>query len=293
VKLLLLGMNIQKINLESTNYPKLLKEIYDPPKQLYVWGELKSEENYPLAVVGTRKISSYGKQATTDLVRNLTKAGLTIISGLALGVDGLAHQACLDVNGRTIAVLGSGLNKIYPSLHKKLAEKIVTSGGAVISEYEPDQGPTKWNFPARNRIVAGMSLGVLVIEAPEGSGALITASCSLDLGREVFAVPGNIYQANSFGTNRLIKMGAKPVSQAEDILDALNLELTSPIKKEIKPANPEEKIILEILTLEPLHIDEIIKQSKLEAPVVSSTLIMMEIVGKIKNLGQGHYGLKI
>ena len=280
-------MEIQKITLDSPNYPQLLKEIYDPPKQLYVWGDLRAQENYPLAVVGTRKVSSYGKQATTELTRNLAKTGLTIISGLALGVDGLAHQACLDVGGRTIAVLGSGLKKIYPTLHKNLAEKIVKAGGAVISEYEPDQGPTKWTFPLRNRIVAGMSLGTLVIEAPEGSGALITASCTLDLGREVFAVPGNIYQANSFGPNQLIKMGAKSVTKAEDVLDALNLELASPIKKEIKPANQEEKIILEILTLEPLHIDEIIKQSKLDAPVISSTLIIMEMTGKIKNLGGG------
>jgi len=279
-------MEIKKIDLNNPNYPKLLKQIYDPPKQLYVWGDLRAEENYPLAVVGTRKISSYGKQATTDLTRNLAKAGLTIISGLALGVDGLAHQSCLDVGGRTIAVLGSGLNKIYPALHQKLAEKIVHTGGAVISEYEPDQGPTKWTFPLRNRIVAGMSLGTLVIEAPEGSGALITASCSLELGREVFAVPGSIYSQNSFGNNQLIKTGAKVVTSAQDVLDAFNLELATE-KKEIKAANQEEKIILTILANEPLCIDEIIKQSKLEASIVSSTLVIMEMMGKIKNLGQG------
>ncbi|MCX6740775.1 MAG: DNA-processing protein DprA [Candidatus Parcubacteria bacterium] len=283
-------MKIQKIDLANPNYPKLLKEIYDPPKQLYVWGDLRAEENYPLAIVGTRKISSYGKQVTTELTRNLAKAGLTIISGLALGVDGLAHQACLDVGGRTIAVLGSGLKRIYPALHQKLAEKIVLSGGAVISEYEPNQGPTKWTFPLRNRIVAGMSLGTLVIEAPEGSGALITASCSLELGREVFAVPGNIYQQNSFGNNQLLKTGAKVVTSTQDVLDAFNLELATE-KKEIKAANEEEKIILAILINEPLSIDEIIKQSKLEASIISSTLVMMEMMGKIKNLGGGKYGI--
>jgi DNA processing protein len=284
-------MNIEKIDINHASYPRLLKEIYDPPKQLYVWGELRAEENYPLAIVGTRKISSYGRQATIDLTRDLTKAGLTIISGLALGVDGLAHEACLDVGGRTIAVLGSGLKKIYPAEHKKLAEKIVANGGAVISEYEPDQGPAKWTFPVRNRIVAGMSLGVLVIEAPEKSGSLITASCALDLGREIFAVPGNIQSQNSFGTNQLIKSGAKAITQASDILDALNLELNLEIKKEIIPSNEKEKIILEILNPGPAHIDEIIKQSKLEARVISSTLTIMEMMGKIKNLGGGKYGL--
>ncbi|MGC9048996.1 MAG: DNA-processing protein DprA [Patescibacteria group bacterium] len=279
----------QKITINDPNYPKLLKEIYDPPKELYVWGELRAEENYPLAVVGTRKVSNYGRQITIDLVRNLAKAGLTIISGLALGVDGLAHQACLDVNGRTIAVLGSGLNHIYPSIHQKLAEKIVKSGGAVVSEYPPETGPTKWNFPARNRIIAGMSLGVLVTEAPETSGALITARCALDNGREVFAVPGNINSSNSVGTNQLIKLGAKAVTKVEDILDAFDLELTEHSKREIKPANNEEKIILEILADGPLHIDEIIKKSKLEAPLVNSTLVIMEISGKVRHIGNSNY----
>jgi DNA processing protein len=282
-------LEIKKITINDPNYPKLLKEIYDPPKELYVWGELKAEENYPLAVVGTRKVSNYGKQITIDLVRNLAKAGLTIISGLALGVDGIAHQTCLDVNGRTIAVLGSGLNHIYPAIHRNLAEKIVKSGGAVISEYPPDTKPERWTFPVRNRIIAGLSLGVLVIEAPETSGALITARFALDSGREVFAVPGNINQPNSVGTNQLIKLGAKVVTKAEDILDAFNLVLTEQFKKEIKPANKEEKIILEILNDGPLHVDEIIKKSKLEAPLVNSTLVMMEITGKVKHIGGGIY----
>lgn len=282
---------IQKITIDSPNYPRLLKEIYDPPKELYIWGELRAEENYPLAIVGTRKISNYGKQITIDLTRNLAKAGLTIISGLALGVDGLAHQTCLDVNGRTIAVLGSGLNHIYPSIHQKLAEKIVKLGGAVISEYRPETGPTKWNFPARNRIIAGMALGVLVIEAPETSGALITARCALDSGREVFAVPGNINNQNSVGTNRLIKLGAKVVTKAEDILESFNLELIQQSKKEIKPASEEERIILDILLKEPVHIDEIIRKSKLESPIVNSTLTIMEITGKVRHIGGGVYSL--
>jgi DNA processing protein len=289
----MLKIDVKKITFEDDNYPKLLREIYNPPKELYFWGELKTEEYYPLAVVGTRKISSYGKQVTIDLVKKLTQYGLTIISGLALGVDGLAHQVCLENKGRTIAVLGSGLNHIYPAVHKKLAEKIVKNNGAVITEYPPETKPAKWNFPNRNRIIAGLALGVLVIEAPEGSGALITARYALEFNREVFAVPGSIYHKNSFGTNQLIKLGAKLVNTAEDILEAFNLELIYERKKEIKPASPEEKIIIEILKEKPLHIDEIIKRSKLKAPIVSSTLSLMEISGKIKHLGGNYYSLNI
>ena len=221
------SLDFKKITIKNASYPQLLKEIYDPPKQLYISGELKAKEKYPLAVVGTRKVSDYGKRATPYFVKTLAKTGLTIISGLALGVDGLAHQATLDVHGRTIAVLGSGLNNIYPSAHKKLAEDIIKSGGAVISEYSPDKQPSKTTFPARNRIIAGLCLGILVIEAPEKSGALITARFALEQGREVFAVPGSIYSKNSIGTNQLIKMGARPVTKPEDILQGLNLELFS------------------------------------------------------------------
>lgn len=215
---------MQTITLQDKNYPHLLKEIYDPPEKLYFLGELKTKEKYPLAVVGTRKVSSYGKQITRSLVKTLAQAGLTIISGLALGVDGLAHQAALDVGGRTIAVLGSGLNVIYPSAHKRLFQKIVECNGVIISEYSSNARPSKWTFPARNRIVAGMSLGVLVIEAPKKSGALITARFALEQGREVFAVPGSVYNENSAGCHYLIKMGAKPVTKPEDILEAFNLE---------------------------------------------------------------------
>ena len=211
------------ITLKDKNYPQLLKEIYDPPQTLYVNGQLKAVEKYPLAVVGTRKISSYGQQITQSLVKALARAGLTIISGLALGVDGLAHQATLDVGGRTIAVLGSSLDIIYPPSHEKLAQRIVESDGAIISEYPPKTRPSKWTFPARNRIVAGLSLGVLVIEAPKRSGALITARFALDQGREVFAVPGSIYNKNSAGCHLLIKLGAKPVTKPEDILESFNL----------------------------------------------------------------------
>jgi len=215
---------MQTINIKNKNYPELLKEIYNPPQTLYVNGQLKAEEIYPLAVVGTRKISLYGQKITRSLVKALAQAGLTIISGLALGVDGIAHQATLDVDGRTIAVLGSGLDIVYPSSHQQLAQKIIKSNGAIVSEYEPKTRPSRWAFPARNRIVAGMSLGILVIEAPKKSGALITARFALEQGREVFAVPGNVDNKNSEGCNLLIKMGARPVTKPEDILEAFNLK---------------------------------------------------------------------
>ena len=284
-----MSIEFKKILLADKNYPKLLKEIFDPPKELYVWGELKAEEKYPLAVVGTRKISNYGKQVAVPLVKTLANAGLTIVSGLALGIDGLAHQAALDVGGRTIAVLGSSLDIIYPALHKKLAENIANSGGAVISEYPPGTRPAKYTFPARNRIVAGLSLGVLVIEAPEKSGALITARFALDQGREVFAVPGSVYNPNSIGCNKLIKMGAKPVTGAEDIFETFNLEFSTELKKEIKPETPEEEILLKFLSHEPIHIDELIKSSKLSPSVANSTLTIMEIDNKVKNLGGNNY----
>ncbi len=209
------------ILLEDKNYPRLLKEIYDPPAQLYCLGELKNEEKFPLAVVGTRKISLYGKKITEYFVNALAQSGLTIVSGLALGVDGLAHQIALENRARTIAVLGSGLDIIYPPAHKKLAKKIIDSHGALLSEYPLKTHPSRLSFPARDRIIAGLSLGVLVIEAPIKSGALITARFALEQGREVFAIPGGIYNENSQGCNLLIKMGAKPVTRPEEILEVL------------------------------------------------------------------------
>jgi len=220
-------MSIQILTIKDKNYPELLKKIYDPPSKLYVSGELKKEEKYPLAIVGTRRISNYGQQTTRLFAEALAEAGITIISGLALGVDGLAHRIALEKKARTIAVLGSGLNIIYPSAHQKLAQEILVSGGAIISEYSPNTSPTKKTFPARNRIVSGLSLGVLVIEAPRKSGALITARTAIEQGREVFVVPGRINDLNSEGCNYLIKMGARLVTNPEEIIEVIT-ELPKP-----------------------------------------------------------------
>lgn len=282
--------NIKIVAFPEENYPRLLKEIYSPPLVLYYKGKLTPEE-YPLAVVGTRKTSSYGRQITEEIVRPLAVAKITIISGLALGIDTLAHQAALSASGRTIAVLGSGLGLIYPRTNQKLAEKIIESGGLIFSEFPPDYPPLKNNFPRRNRIISGLSLGTLIIEAPIKSGALITARYSLEQNREVFAVPGPIYAENATGTNNLIKMGAKAVTEYTDILEALNLEMAEKYleNKKISPETKEEKIILEILALESLHIDKIIEHSKIEPSVATSTLTIMEMKGLVKNLGGMQY----
>lgn len=283
---------IKVITIKDKNYPKLLAEIYDAPALLYFKGELNNLE-FTLAVVGTRKISSYGKQITPQIVKDLTNNGLTIVSGLALGVDALAHQTALEVAGTTLAVLGSGLDwqNIYPADNRYLAQKIIDSGGTVISEYPIGTPPLKHHFPYRNRIIAGLSLGTLIIEAPISSGALITAKYALEQNREIFAVPGSIYNQNSEGPNNLIKMGAKLVSSASDILEALSLnQVTEFLKiKKIVADTKEEEILLNYLNYEPIHIDKLKELSRLNTSVLNSTLTLMEMKGKVKNLGGNYY----
>jgi len=220
----LIKEGIGLITINDKAYPELLKEIYVPPSLLYIRGNLKSSDRISLGVVGTRQLSTYGHRITPLITADLVRAGLTIISGLAKGIDTLAHKAALKANGRTIAVLGSGLDKksIYPQVNQHLSE-IISQKGALLSEFPIDTKPFAQNFPQRNRIVAGLSLGVLVIEAPKKSGALITARNALEQNRDVFAIPGSVFSHNSFGPNNLIKLGAKLVNQASDILDELNL----------------------------------------------------------------------
>lgn len=283
---------VELITIKDKNYPRLLKEIYNPPALLYVRGQLKPEDELSIAVVGTRKLSYYGKQITPIITADLARAGLTIVSGLAKGIDALAHRAALSVGGRTIAVLGSGIDKksIYPFINQKLAEKIIQNG-ALVSEYPVGTQARPQYFPQRNRIISGLSRGTLVIEAPQKSGALITAQNALEQNREVFAIPGPILAPNSFGANNLIKMGAKLVNQANDVLEELNLAtlVDSSAKRKIKPDSAEEALIIRTLSDQPVHIDKIIKKTKLTTAVVSSTLILMETKGKVKNLGGNSY----
>ena len=215
---------VSLITIQDNNYPELLKEIHNPPAILYIRGNLELNDKLSLGIVGTRNISPYGRQITPLITASLIKAKLTIISGLANGIDTLAHETAIKNNGRTIAVLGAGVDKnsIYPRINKYLAEKIIQNG-ALISEYPIYTQPSRQSFPQRNRIISGLSLGVLVIEAQERSGALITARNALEQNREVFAIPGHILSPNSIGPNKLIKMGAKLVSETNDILEELNM----------------------------------------------------------------------
>jgi DNA processing protein len=280
---------IEIIKKSSRDYPKILKEIHNAPKQLYVRGSLPKDHNLNFAIVGTRAASDYGRTLAFKIAKELAELGFNIVSGLALGIDTQAHLGALEGKGKTTAVMGSAIddNSIYPSENLNLVKKIISLGGAAISEYEPGTKSEIWFFPERNRIIAGLSRGVLVVEAPEKSGALITARLALEQNREVFAIPGSIFSKNSFGANNLIKSGAKMVTSVDDILEELNLtDLKT--KKEIKEEEnltEEEKIILKIIEKEPIHTDKICKISKMAAGQVLSIVSVLEIKGIIKNIG--------
>ncbi|MBI1953669.1 MAG: DNA-protecting protein DprA [Candidatus Omnitrophica bacterium] len=223
-------LDVQILTWFDGDYPGLLRAIHDPPPVLYVKGELLPEDAMSVAMVGTRRATPYGLQAARELARELAKAGLTVVSGLAEGIDGASHEGALEAPGRTIAVLGHGLNTLYPAHHARLAERI-TASGALVSEFPLEEGPQPGYFPRRNRIISGLSLGVVVVEAPESSGALITASAALEQGREVFAVPGPITSFQSAGSHRLIQEGAKLTRRAEDILEELAPQLTAQLNE--------------------------------------------------------------
>jgi DNA processing protein len=278
-------MQISTISLQSANYPKLLREIHNPPQPLYVQGELPAGPC--VAVVGSRRISDYGKRVTYQLAYQLAQAGLVIVSGLALGADGVAHRAALDAGGQTIAVLGSGIDRLLPSSNRSLAEAIIKSGNAVISEYEPGTPPSKGSYPARNRIIAGLSLAVIVTEAAAHSGSLITANFALEQNRLVMAVPGNITSLLSAGPNNLIKSGALPVTDSTDVLAALDLAAVS--HTPVKAASREEAKILELLAQGISATDELIAASGLTASEFANVISLMEISGKVRNLGAGSW----
>jgi len=295
---LLENLNKEKIKIltiDDAAYPKLLKQIYDPPLLIYYRGDLEAFSDFALAIVGTRKFTHYGQQVTEKMVRELIANGLTIVSGLALGIDTLAHLAAVDAGGNTIAVLGCGLDQqsIYPSQNRYLADKIQAHGGIIISEYPLGTMPLRHHFPQRNRLISGLSLGTLVIEAGEKSGSIITAMHALEQNRDVFAIPGNIYSDYSAGTNSLIKLGAKLVSGAKDIIESLNLTdaVAYTENKKIIPETNEEKLILAHLSYEPLHIDELKQLTKLDTSIINSTLTIMEMKGQVKNLGGMQYVL--
>lgn len=284
---------VMALDSEDPRYPQRLREIYDYPPILYLRGNPLNQDEPYLSVVGTRRPTIYGRQVTEEIVRDLAQCKVTIVSGLARGIDSIAHRSTLDVQGKTIAVLASGLDYIYPPENTKLARDIMEQG-TLISEYPLGIRPKPEYFPMRNRIMSGLSLGVLVVEAGQKSGALITALQALEQNREVFAIPGSILSATSKGTNELIQQGAKLVCNFNDILEELNLATASPQQlnmKEFITSNESENTILKQLSTEPVHIDEICRLSGLGMAEVGSTLAMLELKGAIRQIGNMNYTL--
>ncbi len=271
-------------------YPQRLKEIEQPPPVLYVRGALIPEDTWAVAIVGTRRVTPYGRQVTEEIASFLAANSITVISGLARGVDAIAHNAALKAGGRTLAVLGSGVDRIYPPENRAMAEQIFEHG-AVLSDYVPGTPPESSNFPPRNRIISGLSMAVVVVEAGETSGALITAEFAAEQGREVFAVPGNILAPQSKGTNKLIQQGALPLLSASDIMQTLNLTQVGQHKAARKalPTDEVEAKLLGTMGEEPLHVDEIRGQTGLPIEKVSATLVMMELKGMVRQVGNMHY----
>jgi len=281
---------VRVLTYHDPDYPSRLKEIYDYPPVIYIRGTLLPQDEWCLAVVGTRRATVYGRQAAEEIVTDLARNKITIVSGLARGIDLVAHQSTLAAGGRTIAVFGCGLDIVYPAENAALARDI-TKQGALISEFPLGTRPRADNFPRRNRILSGLSLGVLVIEADETSGAMITAHLALEQNREVFAVPGSILSPTSRGTNHLIQEGAKLVRDYTDILEELNLNAVSQQMEltELLPTTDTESQLLKQLSTEPTHIDEVCRSSGLPIATVSSTLAMMELKGLVRQTGTMHY----
>jgi DNA processing protein len=289
--------------LDDGVYPALLREIFDPPITLYLRGEWEACFEQPcVAIVGSRRSSTYGQNAASMLARDLATRGVTIISGLARGIDAAAHRGALEAGGRTAAVVGTGLDQVYPRDHRKLADEIVAAGGSIVSEFPLDTPPAPQNFPYRNRVISGLSLGVLVVEAAENSGSLITARLALEQGREVFAVPGNITSRNSFGTNYLIKgAGAKLIQQWQDIVAEMPQEISArllppePKKKEkglaeqlaLVPAGlseAEHAVFRLLSTDEAVHIDALAEASRLPVPELTGALLGLEMRELVRQL---------
>lgn len=285
----LVEQHINFFTLLDDAYPANLKEIAVPPAVLYVRGELA--EGPRVAVVGTRKMSSYGKRVTDDLVQPMARAGITIVSGLAMGIDGQAHRSTLDAGGITWAILPGGVDSPYPASHQPIARQIVESGGALISEFPPGTAALRHHFPIRNRIIAGLAQATVVIEAAAQSGTLLTAHAALESNRDVLAVPGSIYAAGSEGPHRLLQLGAKLIHTADDIFAELGLHDSTAEKESrtIIPDSAEEAVLLQALSTEPTDLDKLIESVQLDSATVMSTLTLMEMKGRARNLGGNQY----
>lgn len=299
--------------LDDGSYPFLLREIDDPPITLYVKGDWQSCFDAPcIGIIGSRKCSTYGENASEMLARDLAENGICIVSGFARGIDSAAHRGALRAKGKTIAVLGTGIDQVYPKENKKLVDEILESGGAIVSQFPLETPPLKENFPYRNRIISGLSYGVLLVEASERSGSLITARLAMEQNREVLAVPGNITSRNSFGTNYLIKSGAKLVQQWQDVVAELPQEISTRIlppkldeksateekipQQELAPANlseTERKIWSLLSPDEPIHIDSLLDESGLSFGDLNSSLVGLDLKDLIRPLPGNFYARKI
>lgn len=281
--------NIKIINLLNNNYPINLKHIQNPPTILYYLGELLPQDECSISVVGSRNFTQYGRIATEKIVTDLAKNNITIISGMAHGIDTFAHTTALNNNARTIAILGCGVNVIYPKNNTELYYKIIQNG-AVVSEFLPNEKPYSWNFPTRNRIISGISLGTLIIEATIKSGTMTTANWASDQGKNVYAVPGNIFSEQSKGTNKLISEGAKIVNSALDILEDLHGIMKFTLDSISEPnLQQEEKIVFDIISSSPMSLYEISFKTCLPVAKLNSILTILELNGYIKKLAGDNF----
>lgn len=283
---------------QSPTYPRMLREIHAPPIVLYVWGEITDRDQHAIAVIGSRRTTHYGAECAKKLSYQLAYSGLTIVSGLARGIDTAAHQGALAAKGRTIAVIGSGLAKLYPPENAALADKIREGHGAVVSEFSMEVEPDRQTFPMRNRIISGWSHGILVVEAGLNSGALITASQAIEQGRSVYAVPGHINAPSAHGSNRLIQQGAKLVMDANDVLEDLQILLPEKQKfpetaaRPLPELTPDEHVVYEAIRPTETPIDQIAATSELPAATVSAVLLRLELKHLVKQL-PGKYFVKL
>jgi DNA processing protein len=285
-------MKINRISTGNNNYLQILTSLAKSPEKLYFIGNLPEKRVPSVAIVGTRKPTSYGKEVTHTLAYELAKRGVVVVSGLALGVDGLAHRAALEAGGTTLAVLGNGLGTIYPATHKSLAEDIVRSGGAILSEYEPHESAKSWTFLARNRIVSGLADAIIITEAAARSGTLNTAMHALEQGKEVFVVPGNITSPMSVGCNTLIKQGATPISSVDEILEIIAPNLITTQGLLPLGSNALETKIIELIASGVRDGDELQNQAGSTATDLSMALTMLEVAGSIRNLGANQWTLR-
>lgn len=288
------ALHVSILTILDEDYPPLLRQIDNPASVLYVRGESFIDTTRTLAIVGTRRSSRYGRMLASSLAQGLASLGLIIVSGLAIGIDTAAHKGTLE-NGRTVAVLGSGLAHIYPASNSRLATQICEQGGSLVSEYPLTMPPSKWTFPQRNRIISGLSRGVIVVEAPMRSGALITARLAMEQGREVFSVPGNATSTASAGTNALIKDGAKLVTCVDDVVSEFPdlAALTKPSAKSQQQRettlSPEERRVYDLIGLEPLHIDDIISRVGISPTRAAQILLMLQMQGLIEQIEGRRY----